>query len=412
MDAIIERCCGIDVHKKSLTACLLIGSLEGKSEVTIKTFSTMTSDLLKLKDWLEKEGCTHIALESTGVYWKPVFNLLEDTMRVILANARDIKNVPGRKTDIADCQWIAQLLRCGLIKPSFIPQPEIRDLRDLTRYRRKLIQSLTSEKNRVQKVLEDTNIKLSSVASDIFGVSGQLMINALLNDEASPQEIAELAKGRLRSKIAELTEALTGKVREHHRFMIEQSLQHIAYLTDAITRLNLRIGNCMTPFRQVEELLQTIPGVKKKTLEPIIAEMGVNMEQFPSAGHLASWAGVAPGNNESAGKRRSGKVTQGNKWLKNALLEAAHGASKSKGTYFKAQFHRLAGRRGKKRALVAVAHSILIIVYYMIKNNCNYQEIGEDYFDKINHKVVVKRQVQRLEKLGYKVKLEPATQAA
>ena len=264
MDAIIERCCGIDVHKKSLTACLLVGSLEGKTEITIKTFSTMTNSLLKLKDWLEKEGCTHVAIESTGVYWKPVFNILEDSMEVVLANAREIKNVPGRKTDVKDCQWIADLLRHGLIKSSFIPPQEIRELRDLTRYRRKLIQDLSAEKNRVQKVLEDANIKLSSVATDIFGVSGRMMIDALLNEETSPEQLAEVAKGRLRNRIPELVEALTGNVREHHRFMIERSLQHIAFLTESIAELDLHIDQCMEPFRQEEENLMTIPGVKKK----------------------------------------------------------------------------------------------------------------------------------------------------
>ena len=412
MDAIIERCCGIDVHKKSLTACLLVGSLEGKTEITIKTFSTMTNSLLKLKDWLEKEGCTHVAIESTGVYWKPVFNILEDSMEVVLANAREIKNVPGRKTDVKDCQWIADLLRHGLIKSSFIPPQEIRELRDLTRYRRKLIQDLSAEKNRVQKVLEDANIKLSSVATDIFGVSGRKMINALLNEETSPEQLAEMAKGRLRNKIDELVEALTGNVRNHHRFMIEKSLQHIAFLTESIAELDLQIDECMEPFRQAEENLMTIPGVKKKTAESIVAEIGVKMEQFPTAAHLASWAGMSPGNNESAGKRRSGRTTHGDKWLRTTLVEAGWAASRSKGTYFKAQYHRLAGRRGKKRALIAVGHSILTIAYHIIKNNCTYIELGEDYFDQVNHDAVLKRQVRRLEKLGYKVKLEPITQAA
>jgi len=412
MDAIIERCCGIDVHKQSLTACLLAGSLEGKPEITIKTFSTMTNDLLQLKDWLEKAGCTHIAIESTGVYWKPVFNLLEESLEVVLVNARDVKNVPGRKTDVKDCQWLAQLLRCGLLKPSFIPEREIRELRDLTRYRRKLTQDLTAEKNRVQKVLEDANIKLSSVATDIFGVSGRIMMDALLNQETAPEQLAELAKGRLRNKIPELVEALTGNLRAHHRFMIEQSLQHIAFLTESIARLDVQIDKCMAPFRQVEANLKTIPGVKKKTAEGIVAEIGVEMEQFPTAAHLASWAGMAPGNNESAGKRRSGHTTHGDKWLRTTLVEAAWAASKSKGSYFKAQYHRLAGKRGKKRALVAVGHSILTIAYYMIKNNCAYKELGEDYFDQINHDAVLKRQVKRLEKLGYKVTLEPVPQAA
>ena len=262
-----------------------------------------------------------------------------------------------------------------MLKSSFIPPREIRELRDLTRYRVKLIQDLTAEKNRVQKFLEDANIKLSSVATDIFGVSGRMIMETLLNQETDPEQLAELAKGRLRKKMSELAEALTGNMREHHRFMIERNLQHIAFLTESIAELDLQIDKCIEPYRQVEENLMTIPGVKKKTAEAIIAEIGVDMAQFPTAAHLASWAGMAPGNNESAGKRRSGRTTHGDKWLRTTLVEAAHGASKSKGTYFKAQYHRLAARRGKKRALIAVGHSILTTAYHIIKNNCNYIEL-------------------------------------
>ena len=303
-------------------------------------------------------------------------------------------------------------MRCGLLKSSFIPPREIRELRDLIRYRVKLIQDLTAEKNRVQKFLEDANIKLSSVATDIFGVSGRMIMETLLNQETDPEQLAELAKGRLRKKMSELAEALTGNMREHHRFMIERNLQHIAFLTESIAELDLQIDKCIEPYRQVEENLMTIPGVKKKTAEAIIAEIGVDMAQFPTAAHLASWAGMAPGNNESAGKRRSGRTTHGDKWLRTTLVEAAHGASKSKGTYFKAQYHRLAGRRGKKRALIAVGHSILKIAYHIIKNNCTYIDLGEDYFDQLNHDAILKRQVKRLEKLGYKVTLEPVERAA
>lgn len=412
MDAILECCCGIDVHKKSLTACLLVGSLSRKPKVTIKTFSTMTHDLLKLKDWLEQEGCTHVAIESTGVYWKPVFNIIEESMTVVLANARDIKNVPGRKTDVKDCQWIAQLLRCGLIKASFIPPKPIRELRDLTRYRKKLIGQLSSEKNRVQKVLEDANIKLSSVATDIFGVSGMLIINALLDGNSDAKEMADMAKGCLRNKIKELEKALVGCVSDHHRFMVRQSLDHISYLCRAIIEMDKRIDDCMEPYRDELERLDEIPGIEKKTAETIIAEIGVDMSQFPSHAHLASWAGMSPGNNESAGKRRSGKTTHGNKWLRATLVETAWAASRKKGTYLKSRYHRLAARRGKKRAAVAVGHTILVVVYHMLRYGYHYDELGEDYFDKLNKDKIQHRLVKRLEKMGHKVTLEPIPEAA
>lgn len=413
MDAILECCCGIDVHKKSLTACLIVGSLNNKKpKVTIKTFSTMTYDLLKLKDWLEKEGCAHVAIESTGVYWKPVFNIIEESLTVVLANARDIKNVPGRKTDVKDSQWIAQLLRCGLIKASFIPPKPIRELRDLTRYRKKLIGQLASEKNRIDKVLEDANIKLSSVATDIFGVSGMEMINELLNGNSNPKEMADMAKGRLRNKIKELEQALVGCVSDHHRFMIRQSLDHIEYLTNAITAISEHVDQCMEPFRDELELLDEIPGVEKKTAESLIAEIGVDMSQFPTHAHLASWAGMSPGNNESAGKRRSGKTTHGNKYLSIALTEAAWAASRKKGTYLKSKYHRLAARRGKKRACVAIGHSILVAAYHMLKYGNHYHELGENYFDKLNKDKIQHRLVKRLENMGHKVTLEPTDEAA
>lgn len=412
MDAILECCCGIDVHKKDLKACLLVGSLSQKPQVTIKSFTTMTDDLLKLRDWLEQEGCTQIAIESTGVYWKPVFNILEDSMTIILANARDIKNVPGRKTDIKDCQWIAQLLRCGLVKASFIPPKPIRDLRDLTRYRKKLTFQLSAEKNRVQKILEDCNIKLSSVATDIFGVSGMLMINALLDGNTNTTEMAELAKGTLRNKIKDLESALTGNVTDHHRFMIGQSLDYIRYLNHAISDMDNRIDSCIEPYRKEIELLEEIPGIEKKTAECIIAEIGVDMAQFPSAAHLSSWAGMSPGNNESAGKRRSGKTTHGNKWLGAALVEAAWSASKKKGSYLKSRYYRIASRRGKKRAAVAIGHTMLVVIYHMLKNGLHYAELGEEYFDRINKDKTRANLVKRLEKLGHKVILEPLPEVA
>ena len=412
MEVMLERCCGIDVHKSKLTACLLVGKPHGEVKKTIRTFSTMTNDLLILKDWLEAERCTHIAIESTGVYWKPVFNILEDSLTVILANAREIKNVPGRKTDIKDCEWIADLLRFGLIRASFIPPKPIRELRDLTRYRTKLIQEMTSEKNRVQKVLEDANIKLSCVATDIFGVSGKEMINALLQANSTPEEIAELAKGRLRKKIPELVEALRGNVSDHHRYLIEMSLRHLESLGELIEDLDERIDKAMEPYREEQKLLMSITGVEKKSAESVIAEIGVDMGQFPSEAHLASWAGVCPGNNASAGKRKSGKTTKGDTWLERTLIQAAYAASKAKNTYLKDKYHRIAARRGKKRAAVAIAHKIISFAYRILLYRVPYRDLGEDYLDKLNKEVLEKRLVKRLELLGNKVIIEPALHAA
>jgi transposase len=406
MEAIIERCCGIDVHKKTIVACLMVGKPDGNPQKTIKTFSTMTRDLLACKDWLESEDCTYVAMESSGVYWKPVFNILEDSMEVILANARHIKNVPGRKTDVKDCEWIAQLLRHGLIKGSFIPPKPIRELRDLTRYRRKLIQTKSSELNRIHKLLEDANIKLSSVVSDINGISAQDMIYHLIKEDMSPKEMAELARGRLRKKITELEKALEGSLREHHRLILKVSIQMIASYDNAIDKLDREIDQRMEPYREESERLQSIPGLKKKTAESIVAEIGVDMNRFPSHCHLSSWAGVSPGNNESAGKRRSGKSTPGNRWLKGSLTEAAWAASKSKGTYLKVRYHRLASRRGKKRACLAIGHTILIMAYHIIKEQCTYRELGADYFDRLNEAHIIRRLTSRIQALGYHVSIE------
>lgn len=406
MEAIIERCCGIDVHKKIIVVCLMIGGPHEKPTVTIKTFSTMTRDLLACKDWLESEGCTHVALESTGVYWKPVFNILEDSMQIILANARHIKNVPGRKTDVKDCEWIAQLLRHGLIKGSFIPPRPIRELRDLTRYRRKLIQQRSSELNRIQKFLEDANIKLSSVVTDITGVSAQDMIYHLIKQDMTPQEMAALAKGRLRTKITELEKALEGALRDHHRLILTLSIQMIASYDQAIDTLDSEIDERMKPYAQESSRLQTIPGIKKRVVESIVAEAGVDMSRFPSDAHLSSWAGVSPGNNESAGKRHSGRISPGNKWLKATLTEAAWAASQSKGSYLKARYQRLAARRGKKRAALAIAHTILMMAYHIIKEQCTYKELGANYYDRLNEMHILKRLTSRIQALGYKVDLE------
>lgn len=412
METIIERCCGIDVHKKTIVACLITGKPHEKPETIIKTFSTMTRDLLACRDWLVSEGCTHVAMESTGVYWKPVFNILEDSMEVILANARNVKNVPGRKTDVKDCQWIAQLLRHGLIAGSFIPPKPIRELRDLTRYRQKLTQQRSSEINRLQKFLEDANIKLSSVVTDINGVSAQEMIQHLIQEDMTSQEMAQLAKGRLRNKIDQLEHSLEGYLSDHHRLILRLSLQMIASYDEAIEKLNNEIGKRMEPHREISQRLSTIPGVKKKTIETLIAEIGTDMSRFPSHGHLATWAGVSPGNNESAGKRKSGRTTHGNKWLKGTLVEAAWAASKTKGSYLKSKYQRLVSRRGRKRGALAVGHNILIIAYHIIKERCVYKELGAEFFDRLNEQHLINRLTKRINALGYKVDIEKLPMAA
>ncbi len=403
METIIERCCGIDVHKKTIVACLIIGQSHEKPKETIKTFSTMTRDLLACRDWLVAEGCTQVAMESTGVYWKPVFNILED---------RNVKNVPGRKTDVKDCHWIARLLRHGLIEGSFIPPKPIRELRDLTRYRQKLIDQRSSEINRLQKFLEDANIKLSSVVTDITGVSAQDMIQHLIQEDMTSQEMAQLAKGRLRNKIEQLERSLEGYLSDHHRLLLRLSLQMIAFHDEAIEKLNMEIDKRMEPHRELSQRLETIPGVKKKTIEILMAEIGSDMSRFPSQAHLASWAGVSPGNNESAGKRKSGRTTHGNKWLKKALVESAWAASKAKDSYLKARYQRLVSRRGKKRAALAVGHTILIIAYHIIKEQCVYLDAGADFFDRLNEQHLINRLTARINALGYKVDVEKLPMAA
>jgi transposase len=414
VEVVHQRCAGLDVHKKSIVACRITPKESGGWQRDIRKFGTMTDDLLALADWLRAGRVKQVAMESTGVYWKPVFNILESESSVMVVNAQHIKHVPGRKTDINDAQWIAELLQHGLITGSFIPERPQRDLRDLVRYRTSLIQDRTKEANRVQKVLEDANIKLGSVASNVLGVSGRDMLGAIVRGVDDPAALAQLARGRMRSKIDELERALTGKVRASHRLLLRLHLEHIDDLNAKIEALNQEIDGLMLPFDQNDELrrLDDIPGVGKDVAQIIIAELGTDMERFPSAGHAASWAGLAPGKNESAGRNRSGKIRPGNKHLKRALVQAAHAASRTRDNYLAAQFRRLAARRGKKRAAVAVAHSILVIAYHMLHDGTEYRELGGDYFDQRNHDYLQRSLVKRLEKLGYTVSLEPATVAA
>jgi transposase len=404
MQKLHECCCGLDVHKKLIVACLLrIGQ---KKE--IRKFGTTTIELQAMADWLKQAGCTHVAMESTGVYWKPVYNVLEGQFELLVVNAQHLKAVPGRKTDVLDAEWIAELLQHGLLKASFVPPLFERQMRDLTRYRSSLTKERARTAQRLQKILESANIKLASVASDIQGVSARAMLAQLAQGQTNPEILASLAKGRLRHKRAELEQALSGRVQEHHRFLLAELLAHIDYLDESIERLNGQIGDRFRPFEKDLQLADTIPGINQRTAETVLAEIGTDLSRFPSDGHISSWAAICPGNDESAGKRRSGKTRKGNRWLRQALVEAAHGASHSKNTYLASQYRRLAARRGSKKAALAVAHSILVILYHMLKRQQPYQDLGPNFFDERDKLAVQNRLVKRLEKLGFKVELQQA----
>jgi transposase len=406
MQVVHENCAGLDVHKKTVVACVITPKDKGGWEKEIRTFSTMTKDLLNLSDWLTSKGCTHVAMESTGEYWRPVFNILEGNLEVILVNARHIKAVPGRKTDIKDAQWIAELLQHGLLRASFIPPVEQRDLRDLTRHRSNFVRERVNLVNRVQKVLEGANIKLGCVASDVLGVSGRAMLGAIVDGNSSPELMAELAQGTLRQKQDLLVEALEGRVRPHHKFILAQLLGIIDGIDETISQFDREIEDYCRPFAKAVELVDTIPGVARRTAEIIVSEIGTDMSRFPSAEHLAAWAGLAPGNYESGGKTLSASTRKGNRFLRTILVQSAHALARTK-TYLAAQYRRLSARRGKKRAAVAVAHSILVIAYHLISRHEPYRDLGDDYFDQKRPESVKKRLVKRLEKLGYQVNLEP-----
>ena len=404
MEVLYERCCGLDVHKKSVTACFL--GPEGKET---RSFRTMTRDLLELAGWLVERGCTHVAMESTGVYWKPIFNLLEGLeMTVWVVNARDVQNVPGRKTDMKDAEWLATLLRHGLLRPSYIPDRPQRELRELVRYRRSLIEERAREVSRLQKVLEGANIKLGDVVSDVMGKSARAMLEELAAGETDPARLAERAQGRLQAKREDLVEALRGLMGPHQRELLAMQLEHIGFLEAQIEKLDRAIAERMRPFEAALEAVDEIPGVGRRTAEEVLVETGTDMGVFPTAAHLASWAGLCPGNHESAGKRMSGRTRKGNPYLRRALVEAARAASHTKGTYLAAQYHRLAARRGAKRAAVAVAHTILVIIYHLLKHGTRYRDLGADYFERLNEQTIVRRSVQRLEALGYRVTVEKA----
>ena len=407
-----ERCCGLDVHKKTVVACLLVPDGHGGRQKQTRTFSTMTADLLVMADGLQQAGCTQVAMESTGVYWQPIYNLLEGLFTVLVVNAQHIKAVPGRKTEVLDAEGIADLLQHGLLRGSFIPSAAQRAVRELTRYRATLVAERVRQVGRLHKVLEGTNIKLAAVATDIVGVSGRRILQALLEGVTDPGQRAELAKGRLRAKRAELTQALRGRIQAHQAFLLAELLAHVDYLDEALTRVSQEVAERMRPVEEDIARLDTVPGINRRVAEDVLAEIGTDMSRFASARPLASWAGMCPGNNESGGKRKSGQTRHGSPWLRKTLIEAAHAAARCKQGYLAAQSHRLAARRGKKKAVVAVGHTLLVIIYHLLTRREEYRELGGNYFDERDKQVVTRRLVQRLEKLGYDVNLQPATLAA
>ncbi len=475
MELLYKRCCGLDIHKKMLVACLIIVTADGKRHKEIRSFRTVTQDLLQLLDWLKAADCTHVAMEATGVYWKPIYNILEGHFELLVVNAQHIKAVPGHKTDVHDAEWIADLLQHGLLKSSFIPSTEQRELRDLTRYRTTVVEERVRAVNRLQKTLEDTNLKLGDVVTDILGKSGRAILDALLAGERDPRVLADLARGRLKAKRAQLEEALVGTLKPHHHFMLTEHLGHVDLLDKAIARvgaeIEARMGPLLAPspeqspsgsqsepepspvdcqpepeqspsgsqseqspsgsqsepepspvdqqpeqspltWAQAVVLLCSIPGISQRAAEGILAEIGLQMSRFKSAKHLASWAGMCPGNHESAGKRMSGKTNKGSPWLRKLLVQAAHAAGRTKDTYLSAQYGRLAARRGKKKATIAVGHSLLVIIFHVLQQRKPYQELGSNFFDEQERQRLEKRLVQRLEKLGYEVSLEPVAHAA
>jgi transposase len=459
---IIHRCwCGLAVQKKLIVACLISLNEAGEFQKEIRCFPTMTKDILALADWLTSAGCTHVAMESTGVYWRPIWNLLEGQFELLLVNAQHIKAVPGRKTDLKDAEWLADLLQHGLLRPSFVPPAPQRHLRELTRYRSTLLAERARLVNRLHKVLEDTNLKLTAVVTTIMGLSARDMLDALLQGETNPEVLAKLARGKLRKKREDLEQALVGRVDDHQRFLLTSLLTHLDFLDEQVADCNGAIEQFLsapsdeqaelvcsasdeqrqeqaplssTPvgtdsmlaqdrvpedgpkvpltYQQAIALLDSIPGVNQRSAEIFIAEVGTDMQRFPTAQHLASWVGICPGNHQSAGKQIRGTTRKGDRWLRQALIEAAQGAMRTKDTYLSAQGRRLTHRRGKKRAVVAVAHSMLIIAYYVLQRQQPYQDLGSNYFDERERSAIARQSVRRLEQLGFKVTLETAGEAA
>jgi transposase len=412
MEVVYERCCGLDVHKKLVVACCLTPGTDGAPTKALRRFGTMTADLEALGAWLREQGCTHVAMESTGVYWKPIWNVLEGQFELLLVNARHVKAVPGRKTDVKDSEWLAELLRHGLVRGSYVPDRAQRELRELTRYRTALIRERATAVNRLHKTLEGANVKLGAVATNLLGRSGREILEQLVAGTTDPTGLAELARGRLREKLPALRPALAGSFGAHQQFLVAEQLAHIDELDDRLARLDAEVTERMRPLEEPIARLDTIPGVGRRTAELILAESGADMSRYRTAGHLASWAGVCPGNDQTAGKQRSGRMRKGNRWLRGGLIEAAHAAARTKDTALAAQYQRLKARRGPKRASAAVAHSILISAYYLLRDGTTYRELGANYYDERNRQHVERRAVRRLEGLGYDVTLTPKAPAA
>ena len=406
MEVLYPRCAGLDVHKDTVVACVRCVSPPQAHEV--RRFGTTTNELLALSDWLSSYGCTHVAMEATGVYWKPVWHLLEEHFELVLANAQHIRNVPGRKTDVNDATWIAELLAHGLIRSSFVPPTPIQELRDLTRTRKQLVREISQHSLRIQKVLEDANLKVASVLSDILGQSGRAMLAAILAGQEDPERLADLAKGTARKKRSELVEALRGRTTPHHRSMLKLHLDVITALETALRNVDVALGKALEPIRDCANLLTTIPGVSNIVAQVIVSEIGIDMSRFPTARHLISWAGLCPRNDESAGKRRSTRVRKSGTWLKTTLVTAAWAAVRTKDSYLRTQFLRIKSRRGPKKAILAVAASMLTATYFMLRDNLEYRDLGANHFDSLHRAKAINRLVRRLQQLGCEVELKHA----
>jgi len=407
MEVLYPHCAGLDVHKETVVACVR-HMAEGKINTEVKTFQTTTGGLLELSAWLAGEGTTHIAMEATGVYWKPVWHILSDgEFHLVLANAAHVKNVPGRKTDVKDAEWLADLMAHGLIRPSFVPDEPTQQMRDLLRTRKQLVRERTSHAQRIQKTLEDANIKLDSVISDVLGVSGRSILAELIKGETAPQVLAARASSRIKASSKQLEASLRGRVTKHHRFLLKLHLDHIDALDAAIASIDQEVDGNVESFRQAAQLLSDIPGLGPLAVLIVLSEIGLDMSRFPSAAHLVSWAGLCPRNDESAGKRRSSRMRQGAPWLKTILVQCAWAAARTKGSYFQAQYQRLRSRRGSKKAVCAVAASLLTTIYHMLKNGTLYQDLGPDHFDQRAKQKHVMRLISKLENLGYDVQIAP-----
>jgi transposase len=406
MDCLISRCAGLDVHKATVVACVRVPGAGRTRDTQVQTFGTTTADLLTLRDWLEQWQVTDVAMESTGVFWKPVYYLLEDRFRCCLTNAAHLAHVPGRKTDVRDAEWIAQCLECGLLRASFVPPAPMRDLRDLTRYRKAIIEDRTREANRLHKVLQDAGIRLSSVATDILGVSGRAMLNALVKGTTDATVLADLAQGKLRRKLPALRAALAGRFRDHHAALVTHLLAHLDYLDELVDTLSTQIAAQLAPFATPLARLRTIPGIDQRTAEVLLAELGPDMTVFPTAGHAASWAGLCPGQHESAGKRRPTRTRHGNRWLRKTLLQAALAVTRKRDCALAARYYRIRGQRGHKKAAIAVAHALVVTAYHVLAADCDYRELGADYLDRHATERTQRRALQALERLGYRVTLE------